>query len=149
MNHAILGQNGTVMQFIGDAVMAVFGAPRPMHDHAARAVAAAHAMHTAQETLNQVWVEEGRTPFRLGIAVSTGVVAAALLGSEERLEYSVVGDTVNLSQRMQEWAQPGETVLSEATYLALDDPPLSDLLEPARVKGRTAPVTAYRLPRRT
>jgi class 3 adenylate cyclase/DNA-binding NarL/FixJ family response regulator len=148
MNHAILGQNGTVMQFIGDAVMAVFGAPRPMDDHASRAVAAAHAMHAAQETLNRAWVDEGRAPFRLGIAVSTGVVAAALLGSEERLEYSVVGDTVNLTQRMQEWAKPGETVLSEATYLALDDPPPSDLLEPSLVKGRTAPVTAYRFPRR-
>lgn len=148
MNGAILGENGTVMQFIGDAVMAVFGAPEPMDEHAARAVAAATAMHKAQEDLNRVWAEEGRASFGLGIAVSTGLVAAALLGSEERLEYTMVGDTVNLAQRLQEWGQPGETVLSEATYRALADPPDADRLEPALVKGRTTPVTAYRFPRR-
>jgi len=149
MNGAVLGEGGTIMQFIGDAVMAVFGAPEPMTDHAARAVAAATAMHSAQEELNRVWAADGKAPFGIGVAVSTGLVAAALLGSEERLEYTMVGDTVNLAQRLQEWGQPGETVLSETTYRALADPPDSDLLEPALVKGRTTPVTAYRFPRRT
>lgn len=94
MNRAILAEGGTVMQFVGDAVMAVFGAPVPKHDHADRAVAAATAMHAAQDRVNQRWRAEGIEPFGLGIGLSTGEVAAALLGSEERLEYSVVGDTV-------------------------------------------------------
>jgi class 3 adenylate cyclase/ActR/RegA family two-component response regulator len=149
MNRAILDQGGTVMQFVGDAVMAVFGAPEPLLDHAARAVEAAVAMHRAQEAVNEEWEAEGKEPFGLGIGVSTGRVAAAVLGSDERLEYTVVGDTVNLSQRLQQWAEPGETVLSQNSYEALLEPPEADVLEPALVKGRAAAVPAFRFPRRT
>lgn len=148
MNQAIVGQGGTVMQYVGDAVMAVFGAPIPQEDHADRAVAAAMAMHNAQDTVNARWEREGRTPFGLGIGLSTGKVAAALLGSEERLEYTVVGDTVNLTQRLQQWADPGETVISEPTWEALATPTDGEKLEPALVKGRVAPVSAYRFPPR-
>jgi class 3 adenylate cyclase/DNA-binding NarL/FixJ family response regulator len=148
MNRAILGESGTVMQFVGDAVMAVFGAPVAQADHAERAVAAAIAMHAAQSELNQRWEAEGLRPFGLGIGLSTGLVAAALLGSEERLEYSVVGDTVNLTQRLQQWAEPGETVLSEPTWDAIDRKPAADTLEPAMVKGRDTAVGAYRFPPR-
>ncbi|MFN2452501.1 MAG: adenylate/guanylate cyclase domain-containing protein [Candidatus Dormibacteria bacterium] len=148
MNRAILGEGGTVMQFVGDAVMAVFGAPLPQADHADRSCAAAAAMHTRQTELNQRWEAANLPPFLLGIACSTGEVAAALLGSEERLEYSVVGDSVNLTQRMQQWADGGETVISEATYVAMRMPPEDAVrLEPALVKGRHAPVLAYRLGR--
>src|SRR6266571_4844644 len=113
MNDAILGEGGTVMQFVGDAVMAVFGAPFPQPDHADRAVAAAAAMHLLQDEINADWAADGRAAFGLGIGVSTGQAAAALLGSEERLEYTLVGDTVNLSQRLQQLGAAGETVLSE------------------------------------
>jgi len=145
MNGAILGEDGTVMQFVGDAVMAVFGAPFPQEDHAERAVAAAAAMHARQEDLNARWEAEGREPFGLGIGVSTGEVAAALLGSDERIEYTLVGDTVNMSQRLQQWGAEGETVLSEGTWAALPTKPQAEPLEPAQVKGREAPVTAYKI----
>ena len=148
MNRAILDQNGTVMQFVGDAVMAVFGAPVASDDHGERAVAAAIAMHAAQQELNGRWEQSGQPPFGLGIGLSTGLVAAALLGSEERLEYTVVGDTVNLTQRLQQWADPGETVLSDPTWAALWTRPDADELEPAMVKGRDTPVGAHRFPRR-
>jgi len=148
MNRAIIDCGGTVMQFVGDAVMAVFGAPDPMPRHAARATAAAVAMHVAQNTVNADWVEHGLEPFGLGIGISTGKVAAALLGSEERIEYSLVGDTVNLSQRLQQWGEPGETVLSAPTYAALEDAPDVDEIEPALVKGRATSVGAFRFPRR-
>ena len=118
MNKAILGEGGTVMQFVGDAVMAVFGAPVSQVDHADRAVAAAVAMHAGQAEINERWQDEGLPPFGLGLGLSTGEAAAALLGSEERLEYTLVGDTVNLSQRLQQLAAAGETVLSEATLRA-------------------------------
>jgi class 3 adenylate cyclase/ActR/RegA family two-component response regulator len=145
MNHAILNAGGTVMQFVGDAVMAVFGAPLPQDDHADRAVAAAFAMHQNQAAVNQRWEAESLPPFRLGIGLSTGDVAAALLGSEERLEYTLVGDTVNLTQRLQQLAEPGETVISEATLAALAKPVEAVPLEPTMVKGRHAAVQAYRL----
>jgi len=144
MNKAILSNCGTVMQFVGDAVMAVFGAPLPQEDHAARALDAARAMHAAQEMVNRRWEEQGLAAFGLGIGLSTGEVAAALLGSEERLEYTLVGDTVNLTQRLQQWAEPGQTVLSEATYAALA-PLDAEALPPEFVKGRQAPVVAYRV----
>ncbi|MDQ4129521.1 MAG: response regulator [Actinomycetota bacterium] len=148
MNRAILAEGGTVMQFVGDAVMGVFGAPVACPDHADRALAAALAMHAAQADVNARWEAEGLAPFGLGIGLSTGVVTAGILGSEERAEYSVVGDTVNLTQRIQEWAGAGETVLTEATYEALHANVDAEALEPAQVKGRQAPVAAYRFPRR-
>jgi adenylate cyclase len=148
MNRAIVEHGGTVMQFVGDAVMAVFGAPVALEDHADRAVAAACGMHTAQAEVNDDWAERGLAPFGLGIGVSTGRVAAAILGSDERLEYSVVGDTVNLTQRLQQWADPGETVLSRPTMQALTVPVDVETLEPALVKGRQAPVAAHRFPPR-
>jgi adenylate cyclase len=148
MNRAILDENGTVMQFVGDAVMAVFGAPVASEDHGDRSVAAAVAMHAAQLELNGRWEQTGQPPFGLGIGLSTGLVAAALLGSEERLEYTVVGDTVNLTQRLQQWADPGETVLSDPTWATLATKPDADELEPAMVKGRDTPVGAHRFPRR-
>jgi adenylate cyclase len=145
MNHAVLAQGGTVMQFVGDAVMAVFGAPLPQPDHAQRSLGAALAMHAAQDAVNQRWAAEGLPPFHLGIGLSTGDVAAALLGSDERLEYSVVGDAVNLAQRLQQWGEGGQTVLSEPTYDALTDRPGAERIEPALVKGRQTPVGAYRI----
>ncbi|MGQ0521175.1 MAG: adenylate/guanylate cyclase domain-containing protein [Actinomycetota bacterium] len=145
MNRAILAVGGTVMQFVGDAVMAVFGAPLPLDDHAPRALAAARAMHAGQAAVNSRWTAEGRPPFELGIGLSTGEVAAALLGSEERLEYTMVGDTVNLSQRLQQWAGPGEIVVSQPTADALGPAVILEPLEPALVKGRDTPVRAYRV----
>jgi adenylate cyclase len=144
MNHAVLEAGGTVMQFVGDAVMAVFGAPMPQDDHADRAVGAAVAMIERQAAVNEHWAREGLPAFGLGIGVSTGPVAAALLGSEERLEYTVVGDTVNLAQRLQDQARPaGRIVLSDATYAALRGPIGATRLDPLKVKGREAPVGAY------
>jgi class 3 adenylate cyclase/ActR/RegA family two-component response regulator len=146
MNNAILGEEGTVMQYVGDAVMAVFGAPFPQDDHADRALRAALTMHERQAVVDAGWTGEGLEPFGLGIGLSTGDVAAALLGSEERLEYTVVGDTVNLAQRLQDLARPaGTTVLSETTVAGLADPPPMEELPPQTVKGREAEVTAYRL----
>lgn len=143
MNHALLSLGGTVMQFVGDAVMAVFGAPSPQPNHADRAVAAACEMHRAQATINTHWAEQGLEPFVLGIGVSTGEVAAALLGSEEHMEYSLVGDTVNLAQRLQELAEPGQTVLSGPTFAALTAPVRARELTPRRVKGRRQSVRAW------
>ncbi|MGB7860301.1 MAG: adenylate/guanylate cyclase domain-containing protein [Acidimicrobiia bacterium] len=148
MNHAIIENGGTVMQFVGDAVMAVFGAPEPMANHADAALAAAEAMHMAQDDLNNRFVDDGLDPFDLGIGLSTGKVAAALLGSEERVEYTIVGDTVNLTQRLQQWAEPGETVMSQATWSAFSSQPAADTLEPETVKGRISQVQAYRTPPR-
>jgi class 3 adenylate cyclase len=146
MNRAILACGGTVMQYVGDAVMAVFGAPLASTDHADRALDAALAMHAAQDAVNVEWAAASQPAFGLGIGLSTGAVAAALLGSDERVEYTVVGDVVNLTQRLQQFGQPGQTVLSEATWRALSEPPpYVEQLDPSLVKGRDTPVTAFRI----
>ena len=145
MNRAIIREGGTVMQFVGDAVMAVFGAPVSQSDHADRAVAAAAGMHSMQNEINERWLTEGLPVFGLGLGLSTGVAAAALLGSEEHLEYTLVGDTVNLSQRLQQLADAGETVLSEATLDALSNKVEALQLPEQLVKGRDTPVIAYKI----
>jgi class 3 adenylate cyclase/DNA-binding NarL/FixJ family response regulator len=146
MNAAILSESGTVMQYVGDAVMAVFGAPFAQEDHADRAFAAACAMHERQQALNGNWRDEQLPEFGLGIGLSTGDVAAALLGSEERIEYTLVGDTVNLAQRLQDLARPaGTTVLSAPTVEALHETPDVEPMGEQHVKGREGAVLAYRL----
>jgi len=143
---AILAEQGTVMQYVGDSVMAVFGAPEPVADHADRALTAADSMHRAQLAVNRRWAGEGLPIFELGVGVSTGLVAAALIGSDERAEYSLVGDAVNLAQRLQQLASGGETVLSDATHAALSRPLQAERLGPTSVKGRREPVIAFRVP---
>ncbi|HEY8796989.1 MAG TPA: adenylate/guanylate cyclase domain-containing protein [Candidatus Dormibacteraeota bacterium] len=144
-NDAVLAEQGTVMQFVGDSVMAVFGAPEPQPDHADRALRAADAMHRAQLELNRRWDAAELPAFELGVGLSTGLVAAALIGSSERAEYSLVGDAVNLAQRLQQFASCGETVLSAATYSALTRPREAERLGPVPVKGRKELVTAFRV----
>ena len=121
MNRAILDEGGTVMQFVGDAVMACFGAPVPLDDHADRACRAARcdARSASASSTSGGWRRAAR---RSGSASACrpGEVAAALLGSEERVEYTLVGDTVNLAQRLQDLARPsGRIVINESTYAAL------------------------------
>ena len=145
MNAAILAHGGTVMHYGGDAVIAVFGAPFPQVEHAAQAVAAAAAMHESQARLDQAWAADGLAPFGLGIGVSTGEVAAALLGSDDRLEYTVVGDTVNLAQRLQDLARPaGTTVVAEATAEGAADWRFEPLPQ-QQVKGRDMPIRPSKL----
>jgi class 3 adenylate cyclase len=146
MNDAVLAHGGTVMQYVGDAVMAVFGAPEALDDHEGKALAAAAQMHASQESLNAAWAGRGLPPFGLGIGLSTGPVAAALLGSQDRVEYTLVGDTVNLASRLCDAARPaGSTVASGAT-ISGHDADGYELLPALQVKGRAAAVTAYRRP---
>jgi len=146
MNAAILSEGGTVMQYVGDAVMAVFGAPDPHPGHASSAIRAAIGMHSRQQELDRSWAEQGLAAFGLGIGLSTGEVAAALLGSAERLEYTMVGDTVNLAQRLQDLARPaGTTVASAATVELADQLWQWDSLGACVVKGREAAIHPYRL----
>jgi class 3 adenylate cyclase len=146
MNAAILSRGGTVMQYVGDAVMAVFGAPDPQADHAAQAIRGASDMHLRQRELDREWALRGLSAFGLGIGLCTGEVAAALLGSDERVEYTLVGDTVNLAQRMQDLARPaGTTVAAESTVHAAAGQWPWQPLGPCPVKGRATPVVAYRL----
>jgi class 3 adenylate cyclase len=147
MNHVIMNHAGIVMQYMGDAVFAAFGPTTSPGQHADQAFAAAQEMHRQQNQINEAWTSRSQPIFGMGIGLSTGQVAAVLLGSDERLEYTVVGDAVNLAQRLQDLARPaGTTVMSAATWDSLTElPDEYDQLTAQLIKGRRAPVTCYRI----
>jgi class 3 adenylate cyclase len=146
MNAVILGEGGTVMQYVGDAVLAVFGAPDPQPGHEDRALRAAARMHAAQQALDRRWAPRGLRAFGLGIGICTGEVAAAFLGSDERVEYTLVGDTVNLADRLTDAARPAGTTIASATTVAGARQEWSvEALPRFQVKGRTTSVSAYRV----
>ena len=147
MNHVIMNHAGIVMQYMGDAVFAAFGPTTSPGQHADQAFAAAQEMHSQQHQINEAWTSRGQPIFGMGIGLSTGQVAAVLLGSDERLEYTVVGDAVNLAQRLQDLARPaGTTVMSEATWDSLTElPDEYEKLTAQLIKGRRAPATCYRI----
>jgi class 3 adenylate cyclase len=147
MNDVIMNRGGIVMQYMGDAVFAVFGPTSSPGQHADQAFAAAQEMHVRQDQINEAWTSQGQPAFGMGIGLSTGQVAAVLLGSDERFEYTLVGDAVNLAQRLQDLARPaGTTIMSEATWDNLTELPAQyEQLQLQLVKGRQTPVTSYRV----
>ena len=147
MNRVIMSHGGIVMQYVGDAVFAVFGPTTSPGQHAYQAFAAAKEMHGQQHEINEKWRTLGLPIFGMGIGLSTGRVAAALLGSDERFEYTLVGDVVNLAQRLQDLARPaGTTVMSQATWDSLTElPDEYEELKLQLVKGRQTPITCYRI----
>jgi class 3 adenylate cyclase/DNA-binding NarL/FixJ family response regulator len=142
MSDIVLQRDGMVDKFIGDAVMAVFGAPVRTPDHAERALACAEAMLARQDELNERWAAEGNPPFPVGIGVNTGTATAGSVGGA-KLEYTIVGDAVNVAQRLNSLASGGEIVASEATANAAGIPPRE--VETVSVKGREGQVRVVRL----
>jgi adenylate cyclase len=141
----IIDEGGVVDKYIGDAIMAVFGAPVPGADDALHAVRAAVRMRAALETLNKRMEERGKPQFKTGIGIHTGTVVAGNIGSESRMEYTVIGDTVNLASRLE-----GKTkelgvglVISEDTKERLEGKLVVRRLSEIHVKGREKPVVVY------
>ncbi len=102
MEGAILSQGGLILQFIGDEIEAVFGAPLPLDDHPTKAMAAAVEMNRGLERVNRIFVDQGHPPLQHGIGIHSGKVVAANIGSPSRLSYALVGDTVNTASRLQD-----------------------------------------------
>jgi adenylate cyclase len=101
MIEAIFAERGMINDFIGDGILAVFGAPLPDADHAWRAARAAMGMQAALERLNEEWARRGVPTLRMGIGIHTGVVFAGNVGGPGRIKYTVVGDTVNVTARLE------------------------------------------------
>jgi class 3 adenylate cyclase len=110
---AVLTNEGTIDKFIGDAVMAVFGAPLDQSDHAERAVKCALTIQQRIETLNQTYCRD--LPMAVGIGINTGSAIAGCLGTDERMEYTVLGDAVNIAARLEGQAEPGQILISDST----------------------------------
>jgi len=138
---------GTLDKFMGDAIMALWGAPIVHEDDADRAVQCAIAQLNELEKLNSKWKQEGRTEVQIGIAINFGEVFAGNIGSDRRLEYTVIGDAVNTAYRLCGKAGPNEILISEPFYQQLKKKPAVEALEPIQVKGKAKKVPVYRVKR--
>lgn len=135
--------DGTLDKFLGDAVMAIFGAPIPHPDHASRAVRTAVSMQAGVTALNERRRAAGKETIAVGIGVSLGEVVAGTVGTEERMEYTVIGDSVNVAARLESHAKPGRILISDATYQRVRDLVEVVPLGPLKVKGKEDVVEAY------
>jgi adenylate cyclase len=135
--------DGTLDKFIGDAVMAVFGAPIAHPDHAIRAIRTALDMQSGVAELNERREAAGKEPIRIGIGVNVGEVVAGTVGTEDRMEYTVIGDSVNLAARLESNAKPGRILISQHTYERVQDLVKADSLGSLRVKGKEEEVEVY------
>ena len=149
MTDCVLRQRGTLDKYIGDAVMAIFGAPIALPDHAARACATALDMAREMEELRQRWIAEGKEPFRIGIGVNTDPMVVGNLGSEQLFDYTVIGDGVNIGARLEslnkEYKTAHAIIISESTYEAARDAIEARPLGEVTVKGKTRPLKVYEL----
>jgi predicted ATPase/class 3 adenylate cyclase len=136
---------GFVEKFVGDAVMAMFGAPTAHEDDPERALRAALAMHDGMTALNQAWARRLGRALALHVGVNTGPVVAGTLGPTARGAYAVTGDTVNTAARLQSAAAPGQTLVSRATYLLTQHAFAFEPLGAVSLKGKAEPVPVFRL----
>jgi adenylate cyclase len=146
MLQEVFALGGTLDKYIGDCIMAFFGAPEPQKDHADRAVAAAQGMLTRLEKLNANQVL--REPLQLRIAINSGKAVVGDVGSSQRVDYTALGATINLASRMEGICPPGECVLSEATYQMLSHHQGLEEMGEHRFKGIDRAIQVYQTKRR-
>jgi adenylate cyclase len=135
--------DGTLDKFLGDGVMAIFGAPIPHPDHSFQAIRAGLAMQAGVAELARRRAREGKEPIAIGVGISAGEVVAGTVGTEERMEYTVVGNSVNLAARLEAEAGPGQILISERAYARVHGRVHVRSLGALRVRGKEAPVEAY------
>jgi class 3 adenylate cyclase len=145
MSEAIVENGGIILQYVGDEIEAVFGAPVADPDHADKAVAAALAMRKRLEELNREQVSLGRDPYRHGIGVHTGEALAGIVGSKYKISYALVGDTVNLASRIGDLTKEMnvDILISGATYRSLKHPPRVSEPVLISVKGKQQSVDVF------
>ncbi|HET6521706.1 MAG TPA: adenylate/guanylate cyclase domain-containing protein [Geminicoccaceae bacterium] len=147
MTEVVVGCRGMLDQYVGDGLVAVFGAPLPLEDHALRACEAALAMHRALRGLNRELARDGLPELRIGIGINTGPMILGNLGSERRFDYPILGDGVNLAARLESATKDyGVGVLvSGATWRGAAGRVAGRELDVIRVKGKERPVRVFEL----
>ncbi|MCC5832236.1 MAG: adenylate/guanylate cyclase domain-containing protein [Chlamydiales bacterium] len=145
ISRVIEGEGGVIDKYVGDEVMAIFGAPTSHPDHALRAVASGMLIIETLKQWNQERILRGEPALEMGIGINTGLVVAGNMGAEDRLNYTVLGSNVNLASRLCHAAKPNQLIISEAT---LAEPNVAESfivksLEPIVLKGIKKPVSIY------
>jgi class 3 adenylate cyclase len=142
----VFRHGGTLEKFIGDALLAIWGAPFGGPDDADRAVAAAVEMQRGIAALNVRLVAAGHPPIHVHIGLCSGPVAAGYIGTEKYIQYAVIGDTTNVASRICSVAQAGETLIAESTRLLLTRPGIVlEPMPPVAVKGKAEPLLLHRV----
>jgi adenylate cyclase len=138
---------GTLDKFVGDELMCFFGAPsnRHINDHALVAVKTAVEIQAKMRELQEKWQSEKKSLLYIGIGINTGDMVVGNMGSAERMDYTVIGDNVNLGARLCSAAGKGEIIISENTYEKIADQIVAEKLEPISVKGKAKPIQIYRV----
>ncbi len=145
LSRSIFERGGTVLQYAGDEIFAVFGAPLPDRDHASAALACARRLFAVQPQLNEELAKRRLPPLNYGIGLHSGEAIAAHVGSAVRMQYAVIGDTVNVASRHCSLAREGHIVLSAATAAlvgAIDD---SERMDDIEMKGVAGMQEVYRI----
>jgi adenylate cyclase len=145
MTGVIIAHGGTVNEFIGDAVFAIFGAPLAQADHAERAAAAALGMQTAMAELNAAQAARGLPRFEMGIGINTGEAVVGNIGSEQRAKYGVVGSAVNVAARVEGASVGGQVLVSDATWQHIRAVAEADAPIAVAVKGLSEPLVLHPL----
>lgn len=148
MSRVIYKHGGTVDKYEGDAIIAFFGEPVHYEDHAVRALRASLDMRKALSELKEKWAREGRpSQIEMGVGINSGEVFVGLLGSEQRINYTVIGDNANLASRLQDltktYAWP--VLISESTYQQVKEEFETEFADAVTVKGKTKPVNVYKV----
>jgi class 3 adenylate cyclase len=142
---AVYQYEGMVDKFIGDCIMAVFGAPIALEDDAEHALRATIAMRENLQKFNRRWIEKLGQPLDLHIGVNTGMVIAGNIGNDLRMSYTVMGDTVNVASRLEGAAKAGQVFVSRNTYRLTRGAFTFQEMDPIKVKGKREPLTVYEL----
>ena len=145
MTDLIFDNGGTLDKYLGDGIMALFGAPWPKPDDAQRAVKTAGEMQRALAGLNRQWQARGQEPLQMGLGINTGQVTAGNIGCSKRMDYTVIGDAVNLASRLCAHAAGGQILTSEFTFKEIHGTFPAQHLESIRVKGKAAPVEVFEI----
>jgi adenylate cyclase len=147
MTELVMDSGGMLDKYIGDAIMAVYGAPLEMKDHAERACEAALRMQEALAPLNRDWTSRGLPEIHIGVGINTGPMSVGNMGSEARFDYTVLGDAVNLGARLESMTKEvgGQILVGERTAEAAADRFAFRELARVRVQGRQAPARVFEL----
>ena len=145
MGAIVKGHDGVIGKFLGDGLLAFWGVPDRLSDHANRAVRAARDMQRAVRELNQHRETQGLAPIAIGIGIHTGQVAAGMLGGALQAEYTVIGDAVNVASRIESLTKEHgvDVLISETTWSQLPEPRPGQRLTSAEIRGRKQPIVLY------
>ena len=145
MTEIVFRHGGTLDKYIGDALMVFYGNPVPYEDHAERAVRTALEMQERLAELRQLWFVQKEEMLSMGVGITTGYVTVGNIGSPARIDYTVIGNQVNLASRLADMAKPGQVLVNERTLVAVRDMVDSSEIDEVQLEGVSRPIKVFEI----